>query len=124
MPMLRPLLLTLLLSASTATIAIGQDFVPVTGKDAFLALVNDRELRLGVLGIAISINPDGTISGSASGWDLTGVWTWENGFFCREMDWGGTKIDYNCQLVEAQGTDAIRFTVDQGAGQAAEFNLR
>ena len=117
----RPLVLVALLLSSAAA---AQDFVPVTDKDAFLALVKGRELRLGVLGIAISINPDGTISGSASGWDLTGDWTWDNGFFCREMDWGGTKIDYNCQLVEARGTEAIRFTVDQGAGQAAEFNLR
>lgn len=117
-------ILLLIFAMLPAMAVSAQDFVPVRDKAAFLALVDGKELRLGILGISVAINADGTISGSASGWDLTGDWTWDNGYFCREMDWSGTPIDYNCQLVEAQGTDVIRFTVDQGAGQAAEFNLR
>lgn len=104
--------------------AVAEEFVPVTELDAFLSLIDGKELRLGVLGISITITPDGQITGSASGWDLTGTWTWEGGYFCREMDWSGTPVPYNCQLVELRGTDAMRFTTDQGAGDSATLNLR
>ena len=101
-----------------------QDFVAISDKDAFLTLLDGRDLRLGLLGIALAVNADGTIIGTASGSDVTGTWVWQAGFFCREMEWGTTAIPYNCQLVEARGTEAMRFTVDQGAGESAVFNLR
>ena len=104
--------------------AFAAEFVRVSDETAFMDLMEGRELRIGVVGLALSVNPDGTIIGSAAGFDVTGSWSWQDGYFCREMDWGGTEIPYNCQLVEAQGTDVMRFTVDQGAGDAAEFNLR
>jgi hypothetical protein len=100
------------------------DFVPVNDKASFLAMLEGRELRLGVFQIAIQITPDGQINGSALGWDMTGTWAWEDGYFCREIDWSGKVIPYNCQLVEVQGTDRMRFTVDRGAGDDATFNLR
>jgi len=40
------------------------------------------------------------------------------------MDWDGTAIKYNCQLVELRGSDEMRFTVDRGAGRSARFRLR
>ena len=66
----------------------------------------------------------GSIAGSALGWDITGHWAWKDGYFCREMDWSGTPITYNCQLVEASGAEKLRFTVDQGKGDSATFRLR
>ena len=66
---------------------------------------------------------DGRIDGSAVGWDITGTWQWQDGYFCREMAWGGDPIPYNCQLVEVEGDDRIRFTVDRGAGRSAAFSL-
>ncbi len=119
-----PLLTLAALSLAAGPVKATDEFVAVSDEAAFLALVDGRELRLGMLGISVEVLADGTIRGSASGWDLTGNWTWQDGFFCRDIDWSGTKIEYNCQLVEARGTEAMRFTVDQGAGQAAEFNLR
>lgn len=113
--------LFLLLASLPASAA---EFVRVSDETAFLDLMAGRELRIGVVGLALSVNPDGTITGSAAGFDVTGSWTWQDGYFCRQMVWGGTEIPYNCQLVEARGTDVMRFTVDQGAGDAAEFNLR
>ena len=104
--------------------ALANDYEMVSDRAAFIELVDGRSLRLGILGIDIQVTADGLIDGSASGWDLTGSWSWQDGFFCREMDWGGMAIPFNCQLVEARGTEEIRFTVDQGAGQAASFNLR
>ncbi|MGL5009345.1 MAG: dihydrodipicolinate reductase [Paracoccaceae bacterium] len=100
------------------------DFMPVTERDAFLALIEGRELRLGIFQIALKITPDGQINGSALGWGVQGTWSWEDGYFCREMDWSGEPIPYNCQLVEALGAEKMRFTVDKGAGDEATFNLR
>jgi hypothetical protein len=39
------------------------------------------------------------------------------------MDWSGTEIDYNYQLVEVSG-NRIRFTTDQGAGDDAVLRIR
>jgi hypothetical protein len=104
--------------------AQANSFTPVKDLDTFLSLVQDRELRLGAFGIALKVMPDGTIAGRAGGWDVAGSWNWQDGYFCREMDWSGTPIPYNCQLVEVAGSDRIRFTVDRGAGDSAAFNLR
>lgn len=100
------------------------EYRKVGDRSEFLSLVQGKQLRIGLYGLKISVLPDGAITGSASGWDLTGTWSWQNGYFCREMDWSGYEIGYNCQLVEVRGTDRMRFTVDQGRGRSAEFNLR
>ena len=105
-------------------VAQASDFEPVREKAAFLTLVQDRELRIGLYNLSLNLLPDGQIKGSALGWDITGTWQWQDGYFCREMDWSGMAIDYNCQLVEAEGADRLRFTVDKGAGDSATFRLR
>jgi hypothetical protein len=99
------------------------DFTPVTSREEFMSILEGRELRLGLFSIRLTVNPDGTIRGSAMGWDVEGTWAWEEGYFCREMDWSGSPIPFNCQLVEVRD-DKIRFTVDKGAGDEATFNLR
>ncbi len=111
-----------ILAAPVAAAANG--FEPVRDKDAFLSLLQDRDLRISLYGLSLNVLPDGKIKGSALGWEITGSWAWQDGYFCREMDWSGMAIDYNCQLVEAEGTDKLRFTVDQGAGDSAVFRLR
>lgn len=105
-------------------IASGADFLPVTDKSAFIDLVDGRELRIGLYDLSLNVTPDGRIAGSALGWEITGTWTWQDGYFCREMDWSGTAIESNCQLVEARGDQELRFTVDRGEGRSARFKLR
>ncbi|WP_420857962.1 dihydrodipicolinate reductase [Marivivens marinus] len=117
---MRALLFALLLP----TTALADGFVPITDRETFLSYVQDRDLRLGVLGITLNVDPDGTIAGTAVRWEVTGTWDWKDGFFCREMDWSGMPIDYNCQLVEVRDGSEMRFTVDQGAGDSATFRLR
>lgn len=104
--------------------AAANGFQPVRDRGDFLTLVKDRALRIGLYNLTLNVLPDGKIEGSALGWKITGSWDWKDGYFCREMDWSGTEIDYNCQLVEAQGAERMRFTVDQGAGDSATFRLR
>lgn len=104
--------------------AAAQAFEAVTDRDLFLSLVEGRELRLWIFDISLTVLPDGRISGEAQGAPITGNWEWQDGLFCREMAWGETPIPYNCQLVEANGAAALRFTVDAGAGESATFALR
>ncbi|MBA4325609.1 MAG: dihydrodipicolinate reductase [Rhodobacter sp.] len=104
--------------------AAADSFEPITQKDRFLDLVQNRELRIGLYNLSLNVLADGRISGSALGWQITGQWSWKDGYFCREMDWSGMEIDYNCQLVEADGAERLRFTVDQGKGNSATFRLR
>jgi len=113
-----------LVALGLATPASAQEFTPVKDRSAFIDLVDGRELRIGLYGLSLSVLPDGRISGSAVGRSVTGNWSWQDGYFCRDMDWGERDIGYNCQLVEARGTSQMRFTVDRGAGQSATFTLR
>lgn len=101
----------------------GDSFTRVETREAFLAALGEKTLHFGMFGIRLDVRADGTIKGSAMGWDVTGTWNWQDGYFCREMDWSGTPVPFNCQLVEQNG-DELRFTVDKGAGDSARFALR
>ncbi|MFN7224286.1 MAG: dihydrodipicolinate reductase [Paracoccaceae bacterium] len=109
---------------ATASPALAESFVPVRDKEAFLSLVNDRDLRIGLYNLTLRVFADGKIIGKALGWGISGNWKWEDGYFCRDMDWSGYAIPFNCQLVEAKGKSEVRFTVDRGKGNSASFRLR
>jgi hypothetical protein len=99
------------------------DFQKIGDKKAFLDALEGRALSIGIFSLQINLVPDGAIQGSAVGWGITGNWDWKDGLFCREMDWSGYTIDYDCQLVETNGSQ-MRFTSDDGKGASANFNLR
>ena len=110
--------------ATTPLPALADGFEPIKDEDTFLSLVKDKELRIFLYGLRLQVLEQGTIQGSAFGSDITGTWSWQDGYFCREMAWGDDPIEYNCQLVEVRGEDRMRFTVDQGAGDSATFRLQ
>lgn len=112
--------LALSLAAGTTR---AQGYQPITDRDTFLQTMGDKRLSNRLYGVNLKVTADGAISGTGAGWDVTGSWSWQDGFFCREMSWGGDPIPYNCQLVESNGQD-MRFTTDQGAGESASFRLR
>jgi hypothetical protein len=118
--MLRSLLLFVL---TLPLVAAADGFQPVREKSRFLDLVQNRELQNGRYSLAANVLPDGRIAGTALGKDITGQWTWQNGYFCPEMYLSGEPVDYNCLLVEAQGAERLRFTVDRGKGDSATFQL-
>lgn len=97
-----------------------EGFSVVDSADRFVSLVNGRELRR--FGIRLNVTPEGEIVGRAFGAPVTGAWTWQGGYFCRDLFWNGDDLGYNCQLVEQSG-DTLRFTSDQGSGMSAELNL-
>lgn len=118
-----PISFTLAALFAMALEARAEGFVPVTDRDTFIELVSTRELRH-PFGIRLIVSPDGHISGNAMGWPVSGTWNWTDGFFCREMEWSGTPIPFNCQLVEIEAGRKLRFTVDRGAGDSATFRLQ
>ena len=122
--MMMPKTLALLGLLLTAMSARADDFTVVHDASTFLATIGGRELRLPLMKIALKVMPDGSISGSAMGWNVSGSWAWEDGYFCRRMDWSGSDVPYDCQLVEVRGGDEMRFTVDRGNGKSALFKLR
>ena len=67
-------------------------------------------------------NSDGTIGGNFDGTDVTGTWTWENSFFCREGLLGDFVIEFDCQIIEING-NIMRGTRNQGSGDVVEVIL-
>lgn len=112
-----------LLTALMAAPVAAQDFRAVTDEGEFRALMQQGNVSKRLYNLSLNVQQNGQISGSAMGWDVTGSWSWQNGYFCREMNWGGDPIPYNCQLVEVAGPD-VRFTSDQGAGDSETFRIR
>jgi hypothetical protein len=110
--------------ASFAAPALADGYAPIKDAETFINLVDGKELRNFLYGVRLNVLEEGAIEGSAIGWEIVGNWTWQDGYFCREMSWGGDPIPYNCQLVEVRGENHIRFTVDQGAGDSASFRLQ
>lgn len=97
------------------------EFQQVTSKAAFMALMEGKELTRPL--VKLRVLPDGRIAGSGASWEVSGKWTWENGYLCRSLEWGGDDLGYNCQEVKTNGT-RVRITSDKGTGQSAEFRLR
>lgn len=93
----------------------------VTTRDAFLGLVQNRDLT--AIGITLNVTPDGRIGGSAFGREVRGTWTWQSGWFCRTLGWGTREWPLNCQLVVQDGNRLV-FTSDKGAGDRATLSLR
>ncbi|WP_341367638.1 dihydrodipicolinate reductase [Yoonia sp. BS5-3] len=113
-----------LLIAVFAAPASADSYVPIKDQATFVSLIQGKELRNRLYGVRLTVSGDGQIAGAALGWDIAGSWSWQDGYFCREMSWGNDVIPYNCQLVEARGDDTLRFTVDRGVGQSASFRLQ
>lgn len=97
------------------------EFSVVTSRAEFENLVSGRELRR--FGIRVTVTPQGEIVGRAFGGDVTGQWTWQDGYFCRDLYYVGDDLGYNCQLVQVQG-ETLRFTTDRGHGIYADLTLR
>ena len=97
------------------------DFAKIADEDQFVEAVTGKTLTRPW--VRLEVSSGGEISGTGATWPVTGNWSWQNGYFCRDLDWGGTDLGYNCQEVRIN-EDRIRFTSDRGEGQSAVFRLR
>ncbi len=97
------------------------DFAKVADESQFKQIVSGKTLTRPF--VKLEVSPGGEISGVGARWEVTGNWSWQNGYFCRDLYWGGDDLGYNCQEVRIYD-DRIRFTSDRGLGQSAVFRLR
>ena len=121
---MRAFFLVAALAAFSPLSALANGYETIRDKSTFLSVVAGKELRIGLYNLSLNLTPDGKITGRALGWGITGTWQWKDGYFCRDMDWSGSLIPYNCQLVEVRDNREIRFTSDKGAGDSASLRLR
>ncbi|MEO9820949.1 MAG: dihydrodipicolinate reductase [Paracoccaceae bacterium] len=108
---------TVVLLASNAALA---DMQKIETFEQFVEFVQGKKLTRPL--IRLEVSADGRISGRGATWDVEGNWSWQNGYFCRDLFWGGDALGYNCQEVRVNG-NRIRFTSDRGAGDTAVFRL-
>ena len=108
------------LCAGLASPALAE-FAKVDDKQAFVELISGKTLTRPL--VQLEVSPAGRISGKGARWEVSGNWSWQDGYFCRDLDWGGTDLGYNCQEVRVN-QDRIRFTSDRGTGDSADFRLR
>ena len=111
-------------------IALAAIAVPVTAEANFNRVTTEQEFLSHVSGktltrplVKLNVTPRGAIEGTGAGWDVSGEWNWQDGFFCRSLNWGGDDLGYNCQEVSVNGGQ-IRFRSDKGTGDHADFTLR
>lgn len=115
---LKPAVLAGLVSLSASPVLA--DYEPIRDQSEFLGVVTQGELTR--MGIRLTVSPQGEIDGRAFGRDVTGSWSWEDGYFCRDLFWGQTELGYNCQEVARDGR-SVRFTSDKGTGESASLRL-
>ncbi|MCF6444843.1 dihydrodipicolinate reductase [Nereida sp. MMG025] len=114
-------LIALIFALSLPAAALADGFAKVADKNRFVSLVQNKQLHYP--GIRLNVTPDGKIVGRALGREVTGGWSWQSGYFCREIFWGTREIGYNCQEVRVSG-DKLRFTSDKGTGRYADLTLK
>jgi hypothetical protein len=120
MMMLKSMIVTGAALVSLAT-AAHADFQKVESQADFVSAVNGKTLTRPM--VKLQVSPAGSISGKGALWDVSGEWSWQGGYFCRSLNWGGDDLGYNCQEVKVQGSK-IRFTSDKGSGDSADFSLQ
>ena len=96
------------------------DFARIDSQTDFVRHVTGKTLTRPL--VELRVTQDGRIEGRGSVWDVTGDWSWRDGYFCRNLFWGGDALGYNCQVVQVTD-DRVRFTSDKGAGESAIFSL-
>ncbi|NNG06026.1 MAG: hypothetical protein HKM95_18240 [Inquilinus sp.] len=97
---------------------------PIATAEDFRARVVDRPLEGGEGWNRLVIQSDGTMTGlRADGATLSGSWTFENGYFCREAIVDGASLGTDCQTVSIDGDSAV-FHRDGGRGERISYTFK
>ncbi|WP_420862226.1 hypothetical protein [Algirhabdus cladophorae] len=99
-------------------------FVRVSDATAFNTALADRRLEWpDNSAIWFRLNSDGTMDGELKRGAVSGTWSFENGYWCREFEAGGKASPADCQLAELMG-DQVRLTRDKGTGDAGIYLIK
>lgn len=66
--------------------------------------------------------PDGTMTGTFDGRNLTGYWYWEDQYFCRNIKVGNKHFDSDCQILFVSG-DELTVVRNRGEGETVAYRL-
>lgn len=68
------------------------EFSIVSQRDEFLKIINGKQLERPL--IKLQVSDIGQISGRALTIGVRGTWSWQKGYFCRDLFWGkkGTRL--------------------------------
>ena len=117
---MRRIILSLIL-AIFASSAFAKD--RIINRAAFLELVLGKTLGIPMFLVKLRIYEDGSIQGKGMGKQISGLWEWQTGYFCRTLVWGSVEIGRNCQEITLDSRKLI-FTSDRGTGRSARFSLK
>ena len=117
---MRRLLMTVICAFGLSAGSAAAEFTKIDDAETFRSVISGKTLSRPF--IRLQVSPGGTISGKGLSWPVTGNWTWQDGFFCRDLTWGDSELGYNCQEVRLNG-GKIRFRSDRGTGDFADFSL-
>lgn len=116
---------TLITTACAAFVGLASpafaEFQKIDSRSEFMSAVGGKTLTRPL--VRIQVKSNGQISGKGATWPVTGEWSWQGGYLCRSLIWGGDDMGYNCQEVKVNGS-TMRITSDKGTGQSADFRLR
>ena len=97
----------------TATSTLAQDFQRIKSKSEYTAQVAGKRL-VADFGW-VKATADGGITGEINGQSARGNWTWNRGFWCRDITYGSTTLPRNCQAIFIKG-DTLVSIRDKGQG--------
>lgn|GEM_PF-4148457 len=106
-----------------ATPALAADPAPVTDEAAFRAFAIDRSMDFGI-GKQV-IHADGRVTGTINGpGDFTGIWSWKDSLYCRDLVVAGEQTGEDCMVVEQIGDTGMRMIRARGEGRVYEFTFQ
>lgn len=65
---------------------------------------------------------DGSITGNVGDREMTGTWSWQDGFYCRSIRISNTRVPDDCQILIVSG-DELTVIRDGGMGDIATFRI-
>lgn len=114
-------ILTISGCASTQTENV--EFERIASKEQYLELVAGRVAQMKGSNFSSTAFADGTMKGGGGDRKLSGTWTWEDGFFCREGTIGSDVLKRDCQIIEISG-DTLKVKRNRGEGENVVLQLK
>lgn len=116
---MRRVLLPLLALGACVTTALPVSHGPITTADAFRATVAGKTVANA--DTTVTIQRNGTLSGSTKGTEISGVWEFRDGQWCRTITAPAPSAE-DCQLWRIDG-NLVTIQRDSGKGETLRFRV-
>lgn len=113
----------LTVSACATTPAENVAYERITTKEQYIELVAGRAAKSKGSDFSSTALADGTLTSTGGSKKLSGTWTWEEGYFCREGTIGSEPLERDCQIIEIAG-DSLKVNRNKGEGESVILKLK